>query len=86
MRVIAEPMAVAGQPGPLYAMQPDHLGVTVVDHVRQVRGGHSRLATPGRAVIDENDGSSLPGQEIGGRHTSDPGADDADVRGRVGGQ
>jgi hypothetical protein len=72
-------MALGGEARALVAVQPDHLGVAVVDHRREVGGRHAGLAVPGRAVVDQGDRSPFSAEEVGGRDAGDAGADDADV-------
>ncbi len=80
------PVAVARETRAVGTVQPDHLGVSIVDDVRQVRCRHSGLTAAGCAVVDQHDRPSLARQQVRRRHTGDPGADHADVRGRLTGE
>src|SRR6185503_20918009 len=79
-------VALRGQTRPGFAMNGFEVVEAVVERAGQVRGGAARLAAPDGAVVEDDHGASLLGEQVRGGEAGDARPHDADVRDEVRGQ
>ncbi len=78
-RVDGSGVALGGKPGRFLAPDPRDFVVTVVDGIREVGGGPAGLPRGDRPIVKHDDFLTNLREQIRGRQTGDPRANDADV-------